>query len=267
MNKNFKVVAAVIIAFGVLLYVRERKLISHQNDMSQAYLDEKDHAQKSLQDLFVKNSGTLSKKDSGISSCLSKVKPVSLETIKEESGIIIASLKAVGNAAKDSSERSDDGAQYVLAKLNKQNTLFVYFDKLQKHQFSLKDELQKLVYDYSNYSSKIGSYTDLQVPERENTLNKAINLKYMVVVQPEKIKHGELIKGNQFNPGYLILDYEVYNIETKEKLRASSLLATNSESLSIHTTRSSDLDFFLYNDLVRQGNKAMNKTIFGTNND
>jgi hypothetical protein len=267
MNKTFKVVAAVIIAFGVLLYVRERKLVNHQKDMSQVYLEEKDHAQKSLEDIFVKNSSTLSKKDSGISSCLGKVKSVTLETIKEEADMIIASLKAMGNAAKDSSERMTAGDKYVLAKLNKQNTLFVYFDKLENHQFSLQDELRKLVYEHSSYSSKIGTYTNLQVPDRENSLNKAINLKYIVVVQPEKIKHGELIKANEFNPGYLILDYEVYNIETKEKMRASSLLATNSESLSIHTMRNSDLDFFLYNDLLRQGKKAMDKTIFGTNND
>ena len=263
MNKNFKIIAIIIIAFGGLLFARERNLIGQEKKMSKAYADERDKDQKNITDVFVANSAVLLKKDQDISSCLSKVKPVALTMVKEEADILIAAVEAMNQAAKDSAERSSGSEKTVLAKLNRQNTFLVYFDKLENKQFSLNDEIRKLVYESNSYTSKAGTYTDLEVQEREKSLQRAVKAEYIVVVQPEKIKHGEITKANEFNAGYLIVKYDVFNIATKEKLKSSSVFASNSESLQ--ALNSADINLMLHNDLLRQGKRAVIKIIYGTN--
>lgn len=264
MNKNFKIIAIVIIAFGGLLFMRERKLISAEKEMSKKYADERTQAQQKAAGKFAASESKITQNEAGINQCLAKVKPVKMQIVQEETDILIASIKALSDGKKDSAERVAGGDKAVLNKLNRQNTIIIYFNKLENQQLALAQNLKEILDGNSVYSSKIGTYTDLDAANRELALSRAAAVQYIVVVQPEKLKRGKIIKSEEFEPGYMIMDYEVYDISAGNKIKTSTLLATNSESL--YTMNSTDTDVMLYNDLLRQGNRAVIKTIFGITN-
>lgn len=261
MTKNFKIAAVVIIAVGALLFMREKKLIGARQEISKKYTEERALAQKKATDKFTASENAISQNETAINSCLAKVKEVKLQMVQEEADIIVASIKAISDSKKDSSERAAGGDKSVLSKLNKQNTFIIYYNKLEAPQLDLVKSIKELLSDNS-YMSKIGTYTDLETSDKEKTLERAATVKYIVVAQPEKMKRGVMKQTKEFESGYLITAYEVYDITTGKQIKSSSALATNSESL--YSMNSSDISVTLYQDLMRQGNKAIAKAVYGS---
>lgn len=263
MNKNFKITAIAIIAFGALLFMKERKEVNAQKEMSKKYDDERAAAQKKSADKFAAVADNIQTNETGINKCLAKVKPVEL-TAQDEAGILLASIKAIGDGKKDSAERVNGGDKAVLNKLNKQNTLIIYFNKLDDKKLHLADNIKQLIEDNNSYSNKLSLSTDLDLQKKEEALSRAAGVQYIMVAQPEKIKRGKIVRSEQFDPGYMVIDYEIYNIATSEKVKTGTILATNSESL--YTVSSTDPDIMIYNDLIRQGNLAVVERVFGITN-
>lgn len=264
MNKNFKIVALVIIAFGALLFVRERKLQRAEKEMSRQYADKKALEKKSAENKFAANEQKILKNETAINSCLEKVKAVQLKMVQDENDIIVESITAISNGKKDSAEKVSGGEKDILNKLNRQNTIVVYYNKLQNQQLNLVQEIKQLLSDNSVYSSKLNTYTDIETTQKDIALSRAAAVEYIVVAQPQKIKKGKITGEKQFDAGYMVLQYDVFNINNSTKIKSSTVLATNSESL--YGLNSSDMDLMVYQDLLRQGNKAITKTVFGTTN-
>lgn len=263
MTKNFKIVAIAIIALGALLFLREKKLVGAQKERSKKYAAERAQAQKKATDKFAAYESKIAQNEAFINNCLAKVKDIKLQIVQEETDILIASIEAIGNQKKDSAERATADDKSVLSKLNTQNTIIIYFNKLETPQLNLKSEIRQLLSD-NYYSSKINTCTDIQTSDKDKAIARAAGVQYIVAAQPEKMKRGKIKQSKEFESGYLILKYEVYDITTGKQIKNSSMLATNSESL--YSMRSADIDVMLYQDLMRQGNKAVAKTVYGNTN-
>lgn len=263
MTKNFKIAAIVILAIGGLLFFRERKMIGAEREMSKKYNEERVLAQKKAANEFAAAESKITQNETAINSCLAKVKEVKLQMVKEEADIISASLEAVISQKKDSAERANGGDKSALGKLNKENTIIIYFNKLETPQLNLKNEVAQLLSENS-YLSKINSFTNLETTDKNKVIERASNVQYIAVAQPEKMKRGQMKQSKEFESGYLVLQYEIYDITTGKQIKKSSVLATNSESL--YSMRSSDINVMLYQDLMRQGNTAVAKAVYGVSN-
>lgn len=264
MTKNFKIVALVIIAFGALLFVRERKLQSAGIEMSKKYADKQANEKKNAESQFAANEQKIIKNESAINSCLQKVKPVQLKIVQDESDIIIESITALSDGKKDSAEKVSGGEKAILNKLNRQNTIVVYYDKLQNQQLNLVQEIKQLVAGNAVYSNKLNTYTDIEYSKKDIALSRAAGAEYIVVAQPQKIKKGKIKGQEEFETGYMIMQYDVFNINSGNKIKSSTVLATNSQSL--YGLNSSDVDMMMDTDLQRQGKRAITKAVFGNTN-
>lgn len=216
MTKNFKIAAIIIVAAGGLLFLRERKLIGASKEMSKKYNEERVLAQKMATDKFAAAESKIQQNQTAINTCLAKVKEVKLQIVQEESDIIVASVEAISNQKKDSAERAAGGEKAVLNKMNKQNTVIIYFNKLETPQLNLTESIKQLLSDNA-YSSKIATYTDIEMRDKDKAVERAAAVQYIVVAQPEKMKRGKIVQSKEFESGYMVQQYEVYEIATSKK--------------------------------------------------
>jgi hypothetical protein len=261
MTKEFKTAAIVITIVGALLFFKERKTIRFQQEQNKQYMASQAPAKKKVDDIFQANEKNLTRNDQAINKCLTLVKTISLKEVQEDDDkFFAAALPSLLAMQTDSLEKIDTAA--VLHRLKKENTMIIYYEKMENPFLPLVNELKTLLGDNS-YNCKLGSYSDFNTSEKETTVTRAANLEYIVVAQPEKIKNPTIEGSKSFNPGYLVTQYEVYHLPTGKKVKSSSLISSNSESL--YTFRDNDARSMLRNDLLGQARSALQKTIYGTN--
>lgn len=261
MTKEFKSVSIAIIILGGLLFLKERKAISQEKEQTKNYMATKAIAKKSLDDAFTSNQKNITRNDQNINKCLALVKPVPLQTVNEDEVKFFAgALATIHNMRTDSIEKADTAS--VLHHMNKENTMIIYYDKMENPFLPLTDEI-KVMLGESDYMFKLSGYTDFTISEKETTIKRAANLEYIVIAQPEKIKNAEIVESKSFSPGYLLTAYDVYHLASGKKVKSSSLLSSNSESL--YTFRNSSAKELLRSDLMAQSRNAVEKTIYATN--
>lgn len=264
MTKEFKIVAVVIIIMGGLFFVRERKLFNDEKESYLKYEAEKTAIQKTADDAFSSYESIFPQKEQNINKCLSQIKKIKWHLFKDDQDLFMSLLVAMKNKRADSIERADTSNHSILGKLNQQNAIIIYFDELDKPELDIVNEINLLRGESSSSYCKLNKVTDLDISKKAELYARIAGIKYIVVQQLAKVKYAKLLNSKEFDPGYLILNYEVFNIENCKMIKSGSTYATNSESL--YTMSSAGSDQSLQYDLESQGKKEITKIIYGITN-
>jgi len=199
-----------------------------------------------------------------IDQCLKKAPFQESIKLKKEDDMLMDYLRYLSAKSQDSIKRADKDPNYVLSKINLNNTLILRSMRKNNTPFNLA-EYMKVSSSSSGYSRRKSSNYIVWDPagsavSKKRILDNISELKYLVVVQQTKQLDPKITGKEEFQSGYIVAKLIYFNLANGKKIEEKTLVSTNSSSITMMSGIGASL---LRADLMKHFNKEVLEFILG----
>ena len=238
MNKDSKIAFIILFIIGSLLFARERTMIANSIEAHENYVKEENDKKNEINTLLQANTKKIETIDSKVNSYLEQFKKIELKTFENNDIDSLSSnfLEIIIAKNIDSTKAVQEKDTFILNKLTEKNTLVIFKDEIaQEEKFNLLTNLEGAVNDNYEFKSKLNSQTDLNSNLLKESLTKCQYIKYIVIAKEAIIYKPKIINSKNFESGLIGVYYEIYDLESGDKLHESYVYAENSENIPTFT--------------------------------
>ena len=235
MREDFNKALIVVVLIGTFLFARERNMISNEIERQENYEKEENENKTELNNLFNSCEKDLKNIDLKVNSFLDKFKKIEVKIINNyvKDSLTTYFFDAIIATKIDSSQREKEKNNFILNKLTKNNTLIVLKDQIKEQEkFNLSENFKETLKGNYIFQNKISFQTDLNAHFVKESLEKCKTIKYVLIAKEAVLYKPKIINKNNFESGIIGIYYEIYDLESSNKLHESYVYAENSENIS-----------------------------------
>ncbi len=270
MTKDYKIAFIVLFIIGSLLFARERTMIANSIEEHENYLKEENDKKNEINNLLQANTKKIENIDSKVNSYLDQFKKIELKTFENKDIDSLSNyfLEVIIAKSLDSAKAVNDKDTFILNKLTEKNTLVVFKDEIEvDEKFNLLNNFEGALNDNYDFKNKLNSQTDLNSNFLKESLTKCQSIQYIVIAKEAIIYKPKIINSKNFESGVIAVYYEIYDLESGDKLHDSYVYAENSENIPTFTfgNNSGLSNSILERNLKTNGTKAV-LSLYNTEN-
>ena len=238
MNKDYKIAFIILFIIGSLLFARERTMIANSIEAHENYIKEENEKKNEINNLLQATTKNLDNIDSKVNLYLDQFKKIDSKTIENKDIDSLSKYFFTVMIAKsiDSAKAVKDKDNFILNKLKEENTLVVLKDEIEvDEKFNLLNNFEGALNGNYDFKNKLNSQTDLNANLLKESLKKCQSVKYIVIAKEAIIYKPKVINSKNFESGIIGIYYEIYDMQTNDKLHESYVYAENSENIPTFT--------------------------------